>query len=64
VIGVVSVWVESRVMASDGGFTLRTVCMRRRAGPLVAGDLFCSGVRTRRGTCAGEESMVETWIVE
>jgi hypothetical protein len=61
---VVSAGVESWVRAAGGGFTLRAVCMRRRAGPFAAGDLFCPDVRTRRGTCEGEESKVETWIDE
>jgi hypothetical protein len=64
VIGVVSAWVESMVTSSGGGFTSRVVRMRRRVGPFVAGDLFCLGVRTRRGTCEGEKSRVETKIDE
>jgi hypothetical protein len=62
VVGVVSAYVESWVRAAGGGFTLRVVCMRRRASPFAAGNIFCPNVRTRRATCEGEESKVETWI--
>jgi hypothetical protein len=44
VSGAVCAWVEIRVKETGCGFTLRTVCMRRRVGPLSAGDPFCPGV--------------------
>jgi hypothetical protein len=56
VIGVANACAESMVWASREGITLHAVCMRRRAGSLVAGVPFCPGVRTRRETFGGEES--------